>query len=158
MCVKSYHNLCWSLANAHAVQMIPQQSAYTVSTVQVSSAVAAMGYLRQAGCRWAEYRYSAGQRNFCRCGRSGGTVSWLRKAPVTSGNKGCTENLKLAHAISPLPLRKDLWWEKWRWDRFWFYLRFILSVVISATRMFSNLWQGRTVDPFITCCSSVQAV
>ena len=104
MCVQSYHNLCWPLANAHAVQMIPQQSACTVSTVLVSSAVVS-GYLQQAVCRWAEYRYSAGQRNSCHCGKSGGSVSCLGKAPVISGNKGCTENLKLAHALSPLPHR-----------------------------------------------------
>jgi hypothetical protein len=32
-------------------------------------------------------------------------VSCLGKAPVTSGNKGCIENLNLAHALSPLPHR-----------------------------------------------------
>jgi len=108
------------------------------------------GYLQQAGCRWAEYRYSAGQRNSCHCGKSGGSVSCLGKAPVTSGNKGCTKNLNLAHALSTLPHCTVCGGEKWRWDRFWFdHLRFILLFVISAMCMFINLWQTRTVGPLI---------
>jgi hypothetical protein len=73
-------------------------------------------------------------------------VSCLGKTPPTSGNKGCTENLNLAHALSPLPHCTACGGEKWRWDRFWFdHLRFILSVAISAMRKFINLWQAHHV-------------
>jgi hypothetical protein len=79
--------------------MIPQQSACTVSTVLVSSAVAGIGlsatgrvllgrisgYLQQAGCCWAEYRAICNRQ-----GAVGQNIVFplVKEIPAIVGNPG----------------------------------------------------------------------
>jgi len=83
-------------------------------------------------------------------------VSCLGKAPVTSGNEGRTENLKLAHALSPLP-RRTICGEK-NGAGTGSGSTCDLSCRLLFQQCACLVTYGRNKQWTITCCSSVEGV